>query len=91
MSIETVNDLSGLLMEPVFHPLTLELTDYCDQCGHNNGEAVAQAMVAVHLKSGGELKLCGHHYAANELALATVATTVLDHRHLLHTTPGVSA
>lgn len=84
MSTETVSDLSGLLVEPVFHPLTLELTDACDQCGYSDtGEYVAQALVAVRLKSGKELKFCAHHYASNEIALATVATTVLDNRHLL--------
>lgn len=78
MSIETVDDLSGLLGEPT--PLSLELTSYCDQCGFSGGEPIAQALVAVRLKSGGELNLCGHHYTKNELALSTVAIQVLDRR-----------
>jgi hypothetical protein len=86
------NGLPSLLAEPALPPLTLELTDGCDQCGYSDsGAYVAQAQVAVRLKSGSELKLCAHDYARNELALATVATQVLDHRHLLLVTPGVSS
>jgi hypothetical protein len=71
MSIETVNDLSGLLTESALPPLVLEPTDHCDQCG-----PVSQALVAVRLKSGGELRFCGHHFRANELSLITVVDVV---------------
>lgn len=78
------NGLPSLLTEPALPPLTLELTDACDHCGYSDsGAYVAQAQVAVRLKSGSELRFCGHHYASHELALATVATMVLDYRHRL--------
>lgn len=51
-------------------------SDRCDRCA-------AQAYVRVELKAG-ELLFCGHHFAANELALVSAGALVMnDEREIL--------
>lgn len=86
---------------PVTETIALTLADTCDQCGystdtdragHTRYSAISQAYVRVTFPNGHDLLLCGHHYAANELPLATVAgITVTDQRNSINEKAGYSA
>jgi hypothetical protein len=56
---------------------TLDATHRCDSCG-------AQAYVKLETTYG-TFEFCGHHYAANELALMPITVGYVDERWRLET------
>jgi hypothetical protein len=82
-------------------PLSLALTDGCDQCGWvtervkvEGAERItyiyrAQALVAVRLTTGHDLHFCGHHYHQQEDALVTsgLIDQILDKRGTINASP----
>lgn len=58
-------------------PRTLKASDRCDRCG---GQAYVRVSLSLSLP---DLLFCGHHFAANEVKIVSLALLVTDERAAL--------